>query len=155
MSWLPISTQTLALYAQFLSQTFKSTSSIKNYICWAKMLHILTDTTIVANAIILFSSILPRADNFDLYFLLIFGLYFTLEKWCAQSSGTHVFVSSHNRFLKHGRLKREQYSTTGGLHPNGVSTDVLESFIRQALSPQFILENISSKRVACLVQLPY
>ncbi len=36
MSWLPISTQTLALYAQFLSQTFKSTSSIKNYICEAR-----------------------------------------------------------------------------------------------------------------------
>ncbi len=34
------------------------------------------------HAIILFSSILPRADNFDLYFPLIFGLNFALEKWC-------------------------------------------------------------------------
>ncbi len=48
MSCHPISTQTLDLYAQFLSQTFKSTSSIKNYICGAKMLHILMDTIVVA-----------------------------------------------------------------------------------------------------------
>ncbi len=107
------------------------------------------------HAIILFSSILPRPDNFYLYFPLIFGLNFALKKWCAQSAGTCVFVSSHKEFIKHGRPKREQYSTTDGLHPNGVGTGVLESFIRQALSPQFILENISSKRVACLVQLPY
>jgi len=44
LPWLPTNAETLALYAQFLSFTFKATSSVSNYICGAKMLHTLTDT---------------------------------------------------------------------------------------------------------------
>ena len=39
MSTLPASTETLSLYAQFLSRTFKSCSSIKNYISGVKTMH--------------------------------------------------------------------------------------------------------------------
>ena len=38
---LPASTETLQLYAQFLSRTFKSTESIKNYINGVKTMHLL------------------------------------------------------------------------------------------------------------------
>ncbi len=43
MPWLPADVETLSLYAQFLSLTFKTSSSIANYICGMKMLHSLTD----------------------------------------------------------------------------------------------------------------
>lgn len=38
---IPTSTQTLQLYAQFLSRTFKSTDSIKNYLTGVKTMHLL------------------------------------------------------------------------------------------------------------------
>ena len=38
---LPAATETLQLFAQFLSRTFKSTSSIKNYINGVKTMHLL------------------------------------------------------------------------------------------------------------------
>ena len=38
---LPVSTQTLQLYAQFLSRTFKSVESIKNYINGVKTMHLI------------------------------------------------------------------------------------------------------------------
>lgn len=41
LQYLPSSTETLCLYAQFLSRTFKSTHSIKNYISGVKTMHYL------------------------------------------------------------------------------------------------------------------
>lgn len=41
MTYLPTTTETLSLYAQFLSRTFKSTQSIKNYISGVKTMHYL------------------------------------------------------------------------------------------------------------------
>jgi len=58
------------------------------------------------HAIIMFSAILPRADSFDLYFPLIRGANFALEKWCAKSGGRRVFVPSHVQFLRGGEAKR-------------------------------------------------
>lgn len=40
---IPASSDTLALYAQFLSRTFKSVQSIQNYLSGVKLIHILTD----------------------------------------------------------------------------------------------------------------
>lgn len=41
MKYLPANTETLCVYAQFLSRTFKSTQSIKNYISGIKNMHYL------------------------------------------------------------------------------------------------------------------
>ena len=43
---LPASTETLSLYAQFLSRTFKSSNSIKNYISGVKSMHYLLGYTL-------------------------------------------------------------------------------------------------------------
>ena len=40
---LPASTQTMALYAQFLARSFKSANSIQNYLSGVKMLHVLLE----------------------------------------------------------------------------------------------------------------
>ena len=39
--FLPTSTETLQLYAQFLSRSFKSVQSIRNYISGVKTIHLL------------------------------------------------------------------------------------------------------------------
>ena len=44
LQWLPTNVDVLCLYAQFLSKTFKATSSINNYISGVKLFHILLDT---------------------------------------------------------------------------------------------------------------
>ena len=41
LKYLPASTETLSLYAQFLSRTFKSTQSIRNYLSGIKTMHYL------------------------------------------------------------------------------------------------------------------
>ncbi|XP_033737479.1 uncharacterized protein LOC117325409 [Pecten maximus] len=41
---LPVNTQTICLYIQFLSRSMKSPDSIRNYVSGVKTLHILTDT---------------------------------------------------------------------------------------------------------------
>lgn len=41
LSYLPASTETLSLYTQFLSRSFKSTQSIKNYVSGVKSMHFL------------------------------------------------------------------------------------------------------------------
>ena len=41
MKYLPCSTETLSLYAQFLSRTFQSTQSIRNYLSGVKTMHYL------------------------------------------------------------------------------------------------------------------
>ncbi len=107
-------------------------------------------------AIIMFSSILPQADNFDFYFPLIRGIInFALEKWCAQSGGRRVFVPSHSQFLRGDRPKTECFARAEGLHPNGVGTDDLQGFFQQVLTPEYVLEQVMSKRVTRLADLPY
>ena len=46
LCFLPADTETLCLYSQFLSRSFKSTSAIKNYISGVKTMHLLLGYTI-------------------------------------------------------------------------------------------------------------
>ena len=46
LCYLPADTETLCLYSQFLSRSFKSTSAIKNYISGVKTMHLLLGYTI-------------------------------------------------------------------------------------------------------------
>ena len=43
LSPLPVSVETLCMYAQFLNRSFRSVSSIKNYLSGVKTLHLLLD----------------------------------------------------------------------------------------------------------------
>lgn len=45
---IPVSVETLCLYAQCLSEAFKAVSSVKNYVSGVKMLHTLTNSSIHA-----------------------------------------------------------------------------------------------------------
>ena len=45
LKYLPVNTNTLSLYAQFLSNSFKSTQSIKNYLSGVKTIHFLLGYT--------------------------------------------------------------------------------------------------------------
>lgn len=44
LTYLPMDTSTLSLYAQFLGRSFKSTQSIKNYLSGVKTMHHLLPT---------------------------------------------------------------------------------------------------------------
>ncbi len=107
------------------------------------------------HATILVSSVLLHANCFDLFFPLIYGLNFELEKWCAQLASRRVFVASHRLFLRGGRPKVEQFSKSDGLHPNESGTDILEAFLQQAMLPQFILQQLYSKWLHKLSLLTY
>ena len=43
---LPVSTNTLQVFAQFLSRSFKSTESIKNYINGVKIMHLILEYSV-------------------------------------------------------------------------------------------------------------
>ncbi len=49
-------------------------------------------------------------------------------------------TTTHRCFTKGGKPKMEQFSKSDELHPNGSSTDVVEWFLQQVMSPKFILE---------------
>ena len=108
-----------------------------------------------SHAILLFSSILPRVQDFHTFFPYVFGINFALEKWCAQSKGTCIFVPSYTLFLKQGLPKAHLFSEKDGLHLNGAGMDVLESCFQQALTVPSMLEKVSSRRVKKLSLLPY
>ncbi len=99
------------------------------------------------SAIIMFSSILPYADKFDQFFPLICSINFALEKWCAKSGGTRLFMASHAQFLRKGKPKHELFARVDGLHPNGVGTDDLQSFFQHVLTSEYVYEQTQSKRV--------
>jgi lysophospholipase L1-like esterase len=106
-------------------------------------------------AILVFSAILPRAHEFQVFFPYIFGLNFALEKWCAKSSGMCVFLNTHKQFLQLGVPKFQLFSKSDGLHPNGAGNDRLEARLQQALTADNIINAINSKRTRRLAVLPF
>lgn len=106
------------------------------------------------HAIILVSSILPRVDDFETYAPLINGLNFALQKWCSKSGGSRIYVPTHKVFMEHGKPRRELFAQDG-VHPNGVGTDVLENFLQQAFSPQYLVQQLESVRTKMLASLSY
>ena len=75
---------------------------------------------------ILFSSILPRLKQFMKFKPYVLGLNFALEKWCAKSGGSCVFIPSYRSFLAGGE-PREELFAKDGLHLNGAGVDRLEA----------------------------
>lgn len=105
-----------------------------------------------SRASLLFSSILPRVKQFDLYKPYISGLNFALEKWCASSKGASVYIPSFQPFLVYGRPKTELYACDG-LHLSGSGVELLEGCIQQALSTGYLLKRVSTRRVAKLASV--
>jgi len=106
-------------------------------------------------AILLFSAIIPRHQDFELFYPYAYGLNFAIEKWCARSKGTCIFIPSHKVFLAYGKPKQCMYSVSDGLHPRGAGKDTLEAYFQQALTVSSMLERTNSKRTQKLANLPY
>ena len=64
-------------------------------------------------------------------------------------------MSSYKQFIKKGGPRQAAYATADGLHLNGFGTDVLEQFFQQVMTPQYVQEQVNSKRVQRLAALPY
>ncbi len=110
-----------------------------------------------SRAILLFSSILPHYQDFDVFYPYIYGVNFALEKWCAKSrGGGHVFfIDSKDAFLANGKSRAELYATKNGLHPNGDGDDRLQQMFSQAFSTVYMLDNILSKCTMNLASVSY
>ncbi len=99
-------------------------------------------------AIILVSSNLPHADDYQTFFSLTFGLNFCHREDAFLLQPTKSFSGQDNP-------KRERFSRSNNIHPNGPCTEILEKFLQQAMSPQYLLEQLNSRRVKLLAELPY
>ena len=103
-----------------------------------------------SKAIILFSAILPRVERYELFRGYVSGLNFALEKWCAKTCGTCVFIPSFSAFIARGKPKAALFSEKDGLHLAGAGVDVLEGIFEQALSTGYLLTRINSGRTRML-----
>ena len=91
------------------------------------------------------------------------GLNFAIEKWCAKSGGTCIFIPSFHSFLsrthpvpaQRGEPNSALFSDSDGLHPDGAGVDVLESIFQQAFSTGYLLTRIRADRTQLLKALPY
>ena len=72
-----------------------------------------------SQAMLFFSSILPRYELFDDFFPYIYGINFAVEKWYAKSNGACVYIDSNAWFRAKGKPRQELYGKNDGLHPNG------------------------------------
>ena len=100
-----------------------------------------------SHAILIFSSILPRRDGFHEHKHRVAGVNFALEKWCALSGGSCVFLPSFIPFIKDGKPNRALLSEGDGLHPCGAGVSKLDGLFEQALSSDFLLQRSLSDRV--------
>ena len=107
-----------------------------------------------SSAIIQFSSVLPRIDDFQLYDPLIRGLNFAIEKWCAKAGPTCLFIPSWRWFVAKGQPVMAYYAKDG-LHPNGAGNDVLQAGLQQSMVVANMLERARSRRTRRLAELPF
>ncbi len=105
-------------------------------------------------ALILFSSVLPRADKFYQYLPLIRGLNFAIEKMCSKSKGASIYIPSYKWFIQRGNPVKALYAQDG-LHPNGAGNDTLQAGLQQMMSTAALIERVTSRRTARLAALPY
>ena len=107
------------------------------------------------NALLLFSSVLPRVNRYHIFKPLCHGLNFALEKMCARSKGSNVFVASYKRFISFGSPREELFAENDGLHLNGAGVVELTACFQQALSTGHLMGRVGAKRRKRLAKLPY
>ncbi len=105
-------------------------------------------------AILQFSSVLPRIDDFPTYDPLVRGINFAIEKMCAKSKGACIYVPSWKWFVSNG-APIEAYYCKDGLHPNGAGNGALQAGIQTSLSTAAMLERVRSRRTLRLASLPF
>ena len=109
-----------------------------------------------SHAVILFSAILPRdSRSFAQYAPYIYGINFALEKLCAKSSGSCVFVDTWKFLMNGNRPRDELFAKRDDLHLCGFGDDRLQHCWRQALSDAYIVEKRCSRKVLKLASIPY
>lgn len=106
-----------------------------------------------SRAILLFSSVLPRVNRYKLFRAYISGLNFAIEKWCAKTSGTCIYIPCFNSFISHGKPKSALFSGKDGLHLDGGGVDVLEGLFQQALSSGYLRVRLNTERTRKLKSL--
>ena len=107
-----------------------------------------------SNAVLLFSSVLPRLKKFAKYKPYASGLNFALEKMCAKSQGACIYIPSYRNFLRGGR-PREELFARDGLHLNGAGVDCLEACFQQALSTAYLTDRVTAARTRRMAKLGY
>ena len=107
-----------------------------------------------SRALILFSSILPRLNQFKKFNPYMLGLNFALEKWCVKSGGSCVFIPSYGSFLASGE-PREELFAKDRLHLNGAGIDKLEACFLQVLSTEHLMVRVTAERTRKLSELTY
>ena len=108
-----------------------------------------------SGALLLFSSILPRREKYQLFRPLIQGLNFALEKFCAKSKGTNIFIPSFRCFLSHGEPRPEYFSDSDGLHLDGAGVVKLQGVFQQALSSGYLRVRVKCERAKMLAAIKY
>ena len=108
-----------------------------------------------SNALVLFSSILPRTQGNVVMRPFAQGLNFALEKWCAKSLGIRVFLPSFRWFLEDGQPVEDMFSDSDGIHLRGAGVVQLTSCFVQGLSTGNLLNSLRKKRTRKLATLVY
>ena len=107
------------------------------------------------NALVIFSSILPRTKGYRIMKPYVRGANFALEKLCAQSQGTCVFLPSFRWFLKEGRPVAEYFSKKDGLHLRGKGIVRLADCFTQGFATGYLLKRLAKARTRKLASLRF
>ena len=108
-----------------------------------------------SSALLIISSILPRKTGFLVFRPFTQGMNFALERWCAKSRGSFVFLPSFRQFLYEGLPMTELFSEKDGLHLRGAGVVQLQTCFQQGLSTGHLLMNLRSKRTKMLAEVEY
>ncbi len=89
-----------------------------------------------------------------MYNYLIRGINFSIEKWCAKSQGSCIFVPSWRWFVSRGAPIEALYAKDG-LHLNGAGCGALQAGIQQALVEATMPDRVTARRTVRLAALPF
>ena len=99
-------------------------------------------------------ALLPRLKQFIKFKPYVLGLNLALEKWCAKSIWSCVFIPSYRSFLAGGE-PREELFPKDGRHMNGAGVDRLVDCFQQALSTEHLVVRVTAERTRKLSEPTY
>ena len=102
-----------------------------------------------SSALLIFTSILPRANRFKLFSAYISGLNFAIERFCAKSEAC-IFAPVYEPFLSRGTPNLALFAESDHLHLRGAGVDLLESLLQQAMSTGYLIERVRLGRTKML-----
>ena len=105
------------------------------------------------NALVIFSSILPRIKGNRIMKPFVQGMNFAIEKWCAKSGGQCVFLPSFRWFLHEGKPVEDYFSRKDGLHLDGQGIVRLADCFVQGFSTGYLMSRLRKKRTERLARM--